>query len=204
MSSPTLWKGRLDALYVTIAREARSSRVTTQELVDDRGWFWRILPHGAVVGIRRRPDLDKGPTDRLELRLARPGELLPENEDRWETEVRTFLKHFQIRATDGTYPAEVPGIDWLRIEPQARDAGKTVARFLSLLPGEIRPGKARCYDCANLDVPVHTEIEWSPSFGVRGQACHQHALERGRRAQSAHTPQGKDNADTRREAGPNP
>lgn len=169
------WNGRLDSLWSTLLREASASHVSLEDVKADRGWYWRRLPHGAVVGLRRRPDVGPASGNRFELRIARAGELHPENEGRWRTELATFFKHFAIKEADGAEPAIMPLGSWLPIPATERDEGRTVARFVSLHMGESRPGKARCGDCG-------AEVEWHPSFGVHGQACTHCAIRRGRGA----------------------
>src|SRR5690606_25881271 len=160
------WKGRLDTLFMQLHTEAWTSAPTIEEVSQNRGWFWRILPHGAVVSMRRRPDIGPSAGGRLELRIARSGELKGELAGRWDAEVSRFCKHLHVRATNGTEPALRPGARWLRLELTEEEQKRPVARFLALMPGEIKPGRARCFDCASEDPPVHTEVEWHPSFGT--------------------------------------
>ncbi len=181
------WKGKLDALFIELTREAAKSYVSEENIELDRGWYWRVLRHGAFVGMRKRADVRPASAQRFELRLARSGELKVEVEDRWKAEVATFLKHFNIEATEGRTPAAAPGRYWLRLPPQERDIGKPVVRLLSLALGEVRPGKALCHDCLQKDPPVEFEVEWHPSYGVRGQACNPCALLRGERERRERT-----------------
>lgn len=168
------WKGRLDALFIQLQSDVKVSKVTVQDVKAGKGWYWRVLPHGAVVALRKRPDVTPCPGDRMELRIARSGDLNPEVESRWQSEVRTFLKHFEIRATDGTEPAVMPGGCWLRLPPEEGEVARPVARFLLLMQGEVKPGIARCHACRQEDPPVVTEVEWSMKNGLAAHRCNRH------------------------------
>lgn len=161
------WKGRLDMLFVELMKESIAAGPSPT-------WSWRILPRGAAVGLRKWKD------GRHELRIARRGELKPENEGRWEAEVRIFLDKMGVQEGNGVDPAFMYGGYWLRRDPREEDAGSTVARFVELFQGEVRPGKGRCHDCWTDDQELEL-VEWHPSFGVRGHRCNRHAIEAGRR-----------------------
>lgn len=133
------WTGKLAGLFPTLAREARAADPTGHaERAVDKDWHWRVLPAGAVVGVRVRSDMD----GRYELRIAR-GEPLEGKEARkkFEVEISTFLRHFELVELDGSTPAEDQSACYVRLPADVRDKGKTAARFIQLRRGEVRPGE---------------------------------------------------------------
>ena len=173
------WTGKLADLFPTLLTEVRQAGPAGHaERSVDRDFRWRVLPGGAVVGLRSRHDPDMH--GRLELRIARAA--APETEEQqgmWDREVATFLKHFGVNAVDGTEPAESDHNDWLVLPPNPNDKGKAAARFLQLRKGETSPGKAVCHPCRAAGVA--TPILWDPQAGLTGQRCNQHRFEEGRK-----------------------
>lgn len=177
-----VWPGGLDTLFVTLRREAMESEPSKQEILEDRGWHARILPRGALVAMRRRPDLGPGET-RLELRIARKE--APSTGDgwqRWHDEIAVFLKRFEIEAVGGSKPCERAGRQWLvtSLAPNGHpnDEGKAAVRLVELREAEVRPGRALCIDCYTRD-GRRREVEWG-GFAPAGHRCGPHALEHGK------------------------
>lgn len=170
--------GSLGALWSLLNREAKEKdEPKTEEIRKDLGWHWRVLPRGAVVALRIRPDL----WHRRELRLARPE--APKDAAGWRmwaAEVGVFLKMFHVRAVDGTIPCEQEGRDWYQVRNEERDEGKAAVRLQELRHGEVKPGRAICHDCLTETGDIK-EIEWNPVAGITGQRCNHHALEAGKR-----------------------
>lgn len=179
VSEARRWNGPLSELLPVLRSEAwkLGAHSTDTDREADRDWAWRVLPGGAIVGLRVRGDLWM----RREIRIARQER--PEGERAaaaWEREVSTFLEHFGIRALDGQTPAGRNG--WLRQPRHPNDEAKGVAavRFLELRAGEIRPGRAFCYDCVQ-ETGQCVVVEWTAGGGIDGQRCMRHATAAGHR-----------------------
>lgn len=165
------WTGKLPELWEVLRREAWQIGATATPVMRqaDGDFSWRILPGGAVVGMRMRDDLG---ALRREIRLCRNEPL--EKPEKWALEVGTFLRLFGLRELDGTTPADERGVCWVRVPSDGpRDAGKTVARFVELLPGEITPEAARCHRCHLAGRLV--VVEYRPGDAIAGQHCIEHA-----------------------------
>lgn len=160
------WFKSLRGLWVLLNRESKA-------LGPDCTWQWRALPHGAFVGLRHLEPA------RRQLRIARSeveGGLTEKQKARWESEVRTFLKHFEIFALDGCEPCHRQGNEWWW-----KDAGDQPRAVLTeLLRGEVRPGVAVCWDCLHETGEVY-EIPHFVQGGPEGQRCNRHALLAGQR-----------------------
>jgi len=119
------WSGTLDELWPVLRKQAYEIAAATPP--GQERWAWFVLPRGALVALRIRPDFRK------ELRIAR-GER-PDTADaklRWEREIETFLKHFGCER-------------WQRVdEPESRGVA---ARFIQLYSNEHAVGLSRCADC---------------------------------------------------------
>lgn len=88
-------------------------------------WRWRVLPHGAFVGMRIREDF------RRELRIARRGKPADEAaRAKWRNEVKVFLAHLGCTA-------------WALREADAE--GKAVVYAVEIFDGE--PNEAKCALC---------------------------------------------------------
>lgn len=109
------WGRRLADLMPALKREAR---------VNGGRWAWRILPRGAVVGLRLRTD---GSTV---LRIARRS---AETGAAWEREVAVFLRELGCE-------------DWTRQEDGAGDVDHAVAIFVDPLPGRVDKADAKPLD----------------------------------------------------------
>lgn len=133
------WKGKLAPLFGTLAQEARHAPATGHaERAVDRDFHWRVLPQGAVVGVRVRYDQD----GRYELRIARADR--PETNEqleKWHREIATFLKHFEITPVRGDTPAEADDGWYFELPPNPNDKGKAAFRLIQLRKGEVRPGE---------------------------------------------------------------
>lgn len=180
------YSGELGGLWHVLNLEAKQERTTGQEVREDLGWHWRVLPRGAVVALRRRGDL----WGRRELRIARAeAPDSPKGWERWEKEVAVFLDKFGLTPMDGETPCTTPGEEWFRVRNEPRDEGKAAARFQELREAEVKPGRAICHDCLTETGEIH-EIEWFPMARREGQRCNDHALAAGRRLLGATQPEG--------------
>lgn len=128
----------------------------------DQDWAWVVLRGGAIVGYRVRSDMYM----RGELRIARAEALT--NQTKWLAELKTFMQHFALDLVDGTQTALTPQTFYLQ-PPHKNDKGKTAARFIQLRVGEVKPGRALCWACAQAGKNV--EVEWWAAGGVGGQRC---------------------------------
>lgn len=159
------WTGDLPGLFKRLLKEAPDT--------NGSAFAWRVLPRGAVVGVRIHPQ-----HLRPELKIARSeAPTTPDGWARWEHEVGTFLKQFGITPVLNGEPAP-DDKGWMPLPPPAEDEGKAAARFLQLRKGETSPGKARCHPCH--EAGVARPIEWFPGGGVTGQNCMGHAFQTGR------------------------
>lgn len=119
------WAGTLEELWPVLRKEAY--RLAPETPPGQERWAWFVLPRGALVALRIRPDFRK------ELRIAR-GER-PDTADaklRWEREIETFLKHFGCER-------------WQRIDEQASRG--VAVRFVELYSNEHAVNRARCTAC---------------------------------------------------------
>lgn len=160
------WQGeRLEALWMTLVREAKAVRLSPETIAANKGWSWRILARGAVVGVRYR----RNDGHRLELRIARVDP--PTDEDawaRWEREKAIFLSKFGIRMLNGLDQlCEHEGRDWTVID-DGRSEGRAATRFMELRKGEVTPGNAVCEECLDGKTEVK-RIPWEP--GAARQLC---------------------------------
>jgi len=118
------WAGPLEELWSVLRKEAY--RIAPDTPAGQERWAWFVLPRGALVALRIRPDFRK------ELRIAR-GER-PETADAWlrcEREIETFLEHFGGR--------------WQRVDEQASRG--VAVRFVELYSNEHAVNRARCTAC---------------------------------------------------------
>lgn len=159
------WTGKLPDLFKRLMKDAPKP--------ETKGFAWRVLRGGALVGIRIHPEYL-----RPELKIARqePADT-PEKQAKFNTEVGIFLNHFKVHAVDGSEPAETDGSDWLILPNEPEDEGKAVARFLQLRKGETEPGKALCHPCR--EAGVAKTVIWFPGGGVM-QRCTPHAFQAGK------------------------
>lgn len=104
------WGGKLAGLMPVITREAR---------VNGGRWAWRILPRGAVVGVRLRVD---GSTV---LRIARRS---AETGAAWERELAVFLRELGCE-------------DWTPEENVSPAEHHAVALFVEPPPGKLAPAE---------------------------------------------------------------
>lgn len=132
------WPGQLYwALLDVLTAEAIAAPTTRGDEPLDGGWCWRVLEDGLVVSLRTRGRAEHG-NHRLEVRIAaEPG--APEFDGR----VSELVRGFSMRLSDGSKRCPFPGALWAKVEPQARDEGKQVARYVSLMTGETTPPQAR-------------------------------------------------------------
>lgn len=168
------WTGPLAELLPALRPEAY--RLAGSDKMPG-AWAWRVLPHGAAVSLRIRPDMDF----RREIRIARADR--PATEEglkRWERELETFCRHFGITVLDGETPAtsSLGCFHRLSEAPEDSTRGGIAARFLELRLGETQPGKARCHRCATEGRAV--AVIWFPGAGLR-QLCDLHAGEESQR-----------------------
>ena len=169
--------GSLGELWLILNKEAKACHATREDVAEDLGWHWRMLPRGAMVALRVRADL----WNRRELRIARaepPADAAGWRS--WTTEIAVFLKMFHVRALDGTVPCEEAGRDWYQVRNEEKDRGRAAVRLQELRRGEVKPGRAICHDCLTQSGEIN-EIEWKAVAGIEGQRCNRHALEAGRR-----------------------
>lgn len=158
------WTGSLPDLFQRLKKEARETK--------DGGFAWRVLPRGAVVGMRL-VDL------RHELRIARSERTTtPDQERKFDRECQVFVEHFGMAVLDGTEPAPDLTGYWFQMPPHGDDHLKTARRWRELRKGETEPGKALCGPCR--EAGVATPTSWKPGAGVMGQACMSHAFQAGK------------------------
>lgn len=175
------YRGKLEHLLTFLRKDAYrlAQAAGEREREQDKDFAWVVLRGGAIVGLRIRGDMDM----RKELRIAR--QQRPETAEakkKWNAEIMTFLKHFQIVPLDGDDPSDGTGWLWLDPNPNDERKGVAAARFLQLRAGEIRPEQARCYGCLQ-DTGEVKVVEWFPGGGIEGQACREHAMRRGGKIQ---------------------
>ncbi len=172
------WRGAsLGDLWFTLNEELGRRSTTAAEVQSDGGWYWRALPRGAVVALRRRHDL----SGRRELRIARlDAPDTPAGWRAWTAEVAVFLTRFVIKALDGETPCSRPGREWYQVRNEPRDQGKAAVRLQELRRAEVKPGRAICQDCLNETGEIR-EIEWFPGATAEGQRCSTHAVQAGNR-----------------------
>lgn len=170
-----LWRGPLSGLYVVLSAEAKD-----RERKRDRAWSSRQLTNGVLVAMRGRPDL--GGSGRMELRIARRGHI---DEGMWAQELGALHEGMVMEVANGLVPAVMPGVLWWQLKEEDPAEGVTATRYLSLLVGEVRPGKALCWDCRYKKQQEVDEIDWVAGRGVSGQRCEEHeraaAVREGRR-----------------------
>jgi len=164
------WTGSLIDLLVNLRHEAYRIGAASNEAMReaDKDWAWRVLPRGAFVGIRMRPDLAGM---RREMRISRNEPL--RDPPKFEVEVQTFLTKFRLQELDGRTPATERATFVVRIPNTPRDAGKSVVRLVELLTGEVRPGVARCHRCHCAG--RYVEVEYRAADAIVGQHCIEHA-----------------------------
>jgi hypothetical protein len=130
-STAERWTGNLGQLFYTLAQEAYQGH---------GAWRRRVLPHGAWVAMRVKPD----DFPRKELVIARSqGPKDAKAEAAWVRELGTFLKH----------AACSPDGKWLPTEDRRHPGTGAVKQFyVELYPLEVAPGKIRCQgeDCARV------------------------------------------------------
>lgn len=124
------WDASLEALFSVLQREATARPTSRADAALDGGWHWRMLPDGVVVGVRTTGAPIAG-VYRLELRIAT--EL---GKAEWEGRVAELVRGLGVRLATGKRPCPYVGALWAPLEPQARDEGKLVARYVMLAPGE--------------------------------------------------------------------
>lgn len=168
------WTRGLQPLFNHLVASARGHKLTHDERKADLFPSWVMLRGGVIVAMR---ELRESNGCRFELRFARAENL--ENEQKWEVELAVFLRSFEIRVVDGGTPCKIPGNEWIRGKPGPKDHGRTAARFISLLLGEIQPGKAQCYQCFEEDETT-TLVDWFAPGGIQGQRCRAHATKQTR------------------------
>lgn len=98
------WTGTLAALFAELRRRAGEA---------DGGWAWAVLPHGALVSMRVRPD------GRRELRIARSQPPPDRARGKWDREVETFVRHFGVEAWDRWPDAQATGVAVVFTAPAA-------------------------------------------------------------------------------------
>lgn len=120
------WTKPLAELGTLLKQEAWDAKKGDKKGATAPGpWRWRVLPHGAFVGMRVREDF------RRELRIARKGAPADEAaQAKWRTEVRTFLAHLGC-------------IGWA-LRDESGD-GKAVVYAVEIFDGE--PHEAQCKGC---------------------------------------------------------
>lgn len=172
------WGGRLAELLPALRPEAW--KLGAEETSGAGRWAWRILPGGAVVSLRIRGDMDL----RRELRISRQER--PETDEakrRWEQELATFLKHFELTEISKTPAPSATGY-FCRLDPDPEDEarGGIAVRWIELRKGETTPGKGVCYRCREAGRAV--AVEWIPQAGL-SQMCNFHIGEETRAATKA-------------------
>ena len=116
-------------------------------------WHWRIYPNGLEVALRRRVD-DLGA--RYDLRLTRREcESFRDSDIAWRGTVNRCLEGVGITPVSGKQAAPAPGAFWFR-RPAIAEQGCRVVVLTSLLPGEVKPGRAACARCGE-------EVAWNPA-----------------------------------------
>lgn len=129
----------LAGLFDSLRLEAEFRPTSLADEVLDTGWSWRIMEDGLVVGLRTLGKPQYG-LHRLELRLAADGALAGGKP--FDERVGEVTRGFQLRIADGRR-CPFTGALWVRAVPVARDEGKQVVRFVSLLTGETAPPPRR-------------------------------------------------------------
>ena len=155
------WKAPLHTLLPELRKQAWAEldRPHGPPELDDN-FAWVVLPKSALVALRIRPDLGM----RAELRLARTEPLTEASRPKWEQEVAVFLAHFDLKELNGNTPCTEPGQSRQYVRHvEARDAGKTAARFMQLRLGEVVVGRGLCCHCG-------AYVPWESPFGL-AQAC---------------------------------
>lgn len=137
------WPGPLDALWVQLQAEAKVAEPITND-PEQKLPAKRMIPAGVIIGMGYHRD------GRHEFAVARTEP--PGDPDVWRAEVRTYLEGFGVHEADGATLCVYDGSHYAR-EARPDDEGKTVARFVSLRYGEVRPGFTLCVGC-------DSEITW--------------------------------------------
>ena len=96
------WTAKLSDLLTELRRRARDAHGE---------WTWVVLPHGALVSMRIRPD------GRRKVRIARSEAPPEDSRDRWEQEVATFVRHLGLDGWVRQLDPDAKGIAVVFTEP---------------------------------------------------------------------------------------